>query len=101
MNFLWLSIVLISAGSDRGVSTTREKVILGEEVLVLKGAPQTYKKLILENSKIRISILPELGGKIYELIPKQSGNNQFYKNTIWKRVKDWGVNSIRKNGNWL
>lgn len=78
-----------------------EKVVLREEVLDLKGAPKKYQKLILENSKIKISVLPELGGKVYEFVSKQSGNNQFYNNSIWKRVKDWGVNSARSDGNWL
>ncbi len=50
---------------------------------------QTYTRLTLENDWLRVSILPELGGRIYEMIFKPTGNNEFYRNTVIKPT-NWG-----------
>ena len=52
-------------------------------------APRSYKLLILENRYLRLSILPELGGRIYECVFKPTGSNEFYSNTVVKPTT-WG-----------
>ncbi len=50
---------------------------------------QTYTRLILENEWLRVSLLPRLGGRIYELIDKATGNNELYRNRVIKPT-NWG-----------
>jgi len=52
-------------------------------------APQTHRLLVLENDYIRLSILPDLGGRIYECTFKPTGHNEFYSNPVVKPTK-WG-----------
>lgn len=51
--------------------------------------PKSYRLLILENRYLRLSILPDLGGRIYECVFKPTGNNEFYKNPVVKPTH-WG-----------
>ena len=46
--------------------------------------PRTYKTVVLENEYLRITFLPELGGKIHEVIDKTSGQPMFYVNHVIK-----------------
>lgn len=41
-----------------------------------------YKAVILENRYTQLTILPELGGRIFRWIDKASGNNLFYENPV-------------------
>lgn len=50
---------------------------------------QTYTRLTVENAWLRVSVLPELGGRIYELIDKTTGNNELYRNPVIKPT-NWG-----------
>jgi hypothetical protein len=52
-------------------------------------APVNYTLLVLENRYLRLTILPELGGRIYECIFKPTGHNEFYRNPVIKPTK-WG-----------
>jgi hypothetical protein len=54
-----------------------------------KPAPVNYTLLILENRYLRMSILPGLGGRIYEVIFKPTGNNELYRNPVIKPTR-WG-----------
>jgi tetratricopeptide (TPR) repeat protein len=45
---------------------------------------RTYRTVILENEYLRISFLPELGGKIYEVLDKTTGQPMFYVNHVVK-----------------
>jgi hypothetical protein len=38
----------------------------------------------MENSYIRLSVLPELGGRLYEVIYKPTGHNELYRNPVVK-----------------
>ena len=57
------------------------------------GSPQpemkTYRLLVLENRYLRLGILPDLGGRIYECIFKPTGANEFYANPVVKPTT-WG-----------
>ncbi len=55
-------------------------------------APKTYKLLVLENRYLRLGILPELGGRIYQCIFKPTGANEFYANSVIKPT-EWGPGS--------
>ncbi len=54
-----------------------------------KPAPVSYTLLVLENRFLRLSILPDLGGRIYEVIFKPTGNNELYRNPVIKPT-GWG-----------
>ncbi len=45
---------------------------------------RTYKTVVLENEYLRITFLPELGGKIHEVIDKTTGRPMFYVNHVVK-----------------
>jgi hypothetical protein len=50
---------------------------------------QSYTLLVLENDYLKVSILPQVGGRIYELIYKGTGNNELYRNPVLKPNR-WG-----------
>ncbi|CAN5402879.1 hypothetical protein BH10CHL1_BH10CHL1_04810 [soil metagenome] len=54
-----------------------------------KPAMRTYKLLILENRYLKVTILPELGGRIWQVIHKPSGKPMFYQNAVVKPTH-WG-----------
>jgi len=45
---------------------------------------RTYRTVILENEYLRITFLPELGGKIHEVLGKTTGQPMFYVNHVVK-----------------
>lgn len=58
------------------------------------GAPKTltertFTALVMENEYLRLTILPELGGRIYQCFFKPTGHNQFYQNPVLKPTR-WG-----------
>ncbi len=52
-------------------------------------APVAYQAVILENAYLRLTLLPDLGGRIYECVFKPTGNNEFYRNPVVKPTH-WG-----------
>ncbi len=60
-------------------------------------APKNYTRLILENDYLRVTLLPELGGRIYEMIFKPTGQNELYRNPVIKPT-NWGPSD---QGWWL
>jgi len=52
--------------------------------------PHTYRQLVLENMYLKVLILPELGGRIWQVIHKPSGKPMFYQNAVVKPTH-WGV----------
>ncbi len=51
--------------------------------------PVAYTLIVLENRYLRLSLLPDLGGRVYECIFKPTGNNEFYRNPVIKPTH-WG-----------
>lgn len=47
-------------------------------------AERTYRTVVLENDYLRITFLPELGGKIHEVIDKTTREPMFYVNHVIK-----------------
>jgi tetratricopeptide (TPR) repeat protein len=47
-------------------------------------ADKTYKMVYLENEYIKVGLLPESGGKIFEAIDKSNGYNFFYRQHVIK-----------------
>ncbi len=45
---------------------------------------RTYQTVLLENEYLRITILPELGGRIHEVLDKTTGKPMFYVNHVIK-----------------
>jgi len=62
-------------------------------------APRTFKAIILENEYLRLTIVPELGGRIYKCLFKPTGQNLFYENSVLK-PSYWGPLSREENW-WL
>ena len=56
-------------------------------------APQAeirhYELLVLENEYLLVSILPELGGRIWQIVHKPTGDTMFYQNSVVK-PSPWG-----------
>jgi len=52
-------------------------------------SPVQYRLIVLENRYLRLGILPDLGGRIYECTFKPTGNNEFYSNPVVKPTS-WG-----------
>ncbi len=50
---------------------------------------RTYATLILENQYLLITILPELGGRILQVVHKPTGTRMFYNNKVVKPTA-WG-----------
>jgi hypothetical protein len=46
--------------------------------------PRTYRLIVMENRYLRLSIMPELGGRLYEAVFKPTGHNELYKNPVIK-----------------
>ena len=59
------------------------------EASVPTPSPQDYELLVLENAYLQVTLLPELGGRIYQLVDKTTGNNQLYQNPVIKPTR-WG-----------
>jgi hypothetical protein len=61
---------------------------------------RTYRLLVVENRFIKLTILPQLGGRLYEAIYKPTGHNELYRNPVIKPApfsqKGWwlGVGGI-------
>ncbi|MBN1246925.1 MAG: DUF5107 domain-containing protein, partial [Anaerolineae bacterium] len=51
--------------------------------------PRLYQLLVMENAYLKVTLLPELGGRIYQLIDKTTGHNQLYQNPVIKPTA-WG-----------
>jgi uncharacterized repeat protein (TIGR01451 family) len=45
---------------------------------------QTYTLLVLSNDYLTATLLPELGGRVYELIFEPTGHNELYRNPVLK-----------------
>lgn len=50
---------------------------------------RTFTLITLENTYLRLTLLPELGGRIYQAIYKPTGHNLFYQNPVLK-PSPWG-----------
>jgi len=48
-----------------------------------------YELLVLENDYLRVTLLPELGGRVYQMIFKPTGHNELYQNPVIKPNR-WG-----------
>jgi hypothetical protein len=56
-----------------------------------------FTAVLLENQYLRLTILPELGGRIYECVFKPTGQNIFYRNNVLKPTR-WGP--LTRDQNW-
>lgn len=59
-----------------------------------KGEVRKWKAVILENDRIRVTILPEVGGKIWGAVDKITGNEFVYHNKVVK------FRNISRRGPW-
>jgi hypothetical protein len=51
--------------------------------------PQDYELLVMENDYLTVTVLPALGGRVYQLIDKATGQNHLYQNPVIKPTH-WG-----------
>jgi len=51
--------------------------------------PRTYRAVVLENGYVALTILPELGGRIYRWVDKATGRQLLYNNPVIKPT-GWG-----------
>ena len=61
------------------------------------GQPEmrTYRLITLENRYLRLTLLPQLGGRLYEVIYKPTGHDELYRNPVVKPAP------FGKRGWWL
>lgn len=52
-------------------------------------ALERYTLLVLENDYLRVTVLPELGGRVYQMVFKPTGHNELYQNPVIKPTP-WG-----------
>ncbi|MDQ3247715.1 MAG: DUF5107 domain-containing protein, partial [Chloroflexota bacterium] len=51
---------------------------------------RTYQVIVLENAYLKLLILPQLGGRVWQVIHKPSGAPMFYQNSVVKPTH-WGI----------
>ncbi|MFQ6013833.1 MAG: DUF5107 domain-containing protein [Anaerolineae bacterium] len=51
--------------------------------------PKAFKAVILENRYLELTVLPELGGRLYQALFKPTGQSVFYNNVVVKPSR-WG-----------
>jgi hypothetical protein len=47
-------------------------------------SPRNYRLIVLENRYIKLTVLPQVGGRLYEAIYKPTGHNELYRNPVIK-----------------
>jgi tetratricopeptide (TPR) repeat protein len=52
------------------------------EDIETRPSARTYHSLILENQYLRVTVIPDLGGRVYSVFDKVSQREVFYKNTV-------------------
>lgn len=52
-------------------------------------APKSYEAVILENDSLKLTFLPALGGRLYQVTDKATGQNLLYNNPVIKPTR-WG-----------
>ena len=59
--------------------------------MITAGLPvsKTYTQLVLSNDYLTVTMLPELGGRVYEMIFRATGHNELYRNPVLKPTP-WG-----------
>lgn len=72
---------------------------LNRTLLDPKAGPEkrTFTLVIMENEWLKVTLLPELGGRVYQCIFKPTGHNIFYQNPVVK-PSPWGPS---EQGGWL
>lgn len=59
--------------------------------------PWSYRAVVLENEYLRITLLPDLGGRVYSVVFKPTGSEALYQNPVIK-PSPWGS---PEQGGWL
>ena len=70
-----------------GLSTTVQTSIIYPYVMqdhLCAKVDRTYKALFLENEYLRVTCLPELGGRLYSVLDKTQGREMFHLNRVIK-----------------
>jgi uncharacterized repeat protein (TIGR01451 family) len=62
-------------------------------------ALESYTLLVLENDYLRVTVLPELGGRVYQMVFKPTGHNELYQNPVIK-PSPWGPLLLHPERNW-
>ncbi len=47
-------------------------------------APRSYRLIAMENRYLKLSVLPQLGGRLYEAVYKPTGHDELYRNPVIK-----------------
>ncbi len=68
----------------RGTDNLNVYPYVMQDFLSRQQTRRTYKTVILENEYLRVTFLPELGGKIYDVLDKTTGEPMFYVNHVVK-----------------
>lgn len=55
-----------------------------QDEIAPKATNKTYRALVLENRYLRVTVLPDLGGRVYSVVDKVSEREVFYRNSVIK-----------------
>jgi len=61
--------------------------------------PRTFRAVVMENDYLSLTVLPELGGRLFKCVFKPTGQNLFYQNPVLK-PSCWGPLKREENA-WL
>ncbi len=82
------SVALPTYGYEEGFYTpTNDPVAPYPHLDLNKMGPITirnYRLIVLENRYVKLSVLPQLGGRLYEAIYKPTGHDELYRNPVVK-----------------
>jgi tetratricopeptide (TPR) repeat protein len=74
-------------GGAKGAATVRNPIVYPytmQDHLSRKLENVTYKAIFLENEYLKITCLPELGGRLHSVYDKTTGREMFHKNSVIK-----------------
>jgi tetratricopeptide (TPR) repeat protein len=74
-------------GTARGATTLKGAIIYPytmQDHLSRTVVDRTYKALFIENEYLKVTCLPELGGRLHSVLDKTTGEEMFHKNAVIK-----------------
>ncbi|MEW6741319.1 MAG: DUF5107 domain-containing protein [Planctomycetota bacterium] len=55
-----------------------------QDTLARAKVDQTYKTMVLENEYLKVTVIPELGGHVHQVLDKVTGESMLYENKVIK-----------------
>jgi len=82
------TVTIPAYGYTEALDTTGPRPRL-DAAKVTPPQPRSFEAVILENDALRLTVLPELGGRLYQIVDKTTGQKILYNNPVIKPTP-WG-----------